>query len=938
LDDSFAAYAERMRALLHIPGDKALEVFNRAMGMKEVSDIDGFVRQFMLPGADTFPFIRDTIQPHYRTLLDCWAAIERAQRQIELLRPVADCASRIGEGDARIGQWQKLQKDVQPYYATCHLDLLQTQEIELSAALKVAGTARDGVQDELARFRLTRDDLKAAIATSDVGPRLQAIGRELDHAERMRRQALQRRARVVPLADLLGMSASLADAHAFAAAIPMLAERDSSEGAAVSEAEDMRATHRHLQEQALARRRDLQDELESVERNRVNIPREFLAVRLRVAEAVGVAPNLMPFAGELIEVRTDYSDWTGAIERLLRGFGLSLLVPEQFYRPAAEFINSRWLGLRLVFHRVPARAVMPPNITKDRVPGRLQFRTSDPLHLWVATELVRRSNHRCCVSIVELEAADRGLTKEGLVRDGTRHIKDDVRPVDDPGSRILGWSTGQKIAALRQQIAEAERQAEAEGRVVTQAMRAAEAARSRQSAAHELAGVSDFAEIDPAGWSDEVIKLRAERDLLERNSDQLRALQDRLREVDSSIAFHESELASKNEDLGRVGDQLRGCRDRIEGRKRQIASYAEYDHVETDKALVEIPGLPALTLDNADQLAHQAHQSLQGRISNEQRKVNEANERMVSAMSVFLGQFGAFRQTLEVGRAYAESFAAALHRIEEEDLPRHRERFEHYLNENLVGDLLMLNRRLDEHQEAIEGRIEEINQALREISYGDDTYVQLRLARKPSQDVEALRRKLRDCFEHGIAPAPEERLRIFERVRLMIEDFQRDPEKTQRVTDVRTWFMAAVQELRRSDDTEVNYFAATTGKSGGQKARLAFTILASALAAQYGLSTEPADAPNFRLVVIDEAFSRTDESNSKGAMELFLKLGFQLLIVGPFDAKAKLAVPFVQSVHLASNPVGNRSQLLTLSREQVASLSTEMDPADGDMWPATTAE
>jgi uncharacterized protein YPO0396 len=43
-----------MRALLHIPGDKALEVFNRAIGMKEVNDIDAFVRQFMLPSADSF--------------------------------------------------------------------------------------------------------------------------------------------------------------------------------------------------------------------------------------------------------------------------------------------------------------------------------------------------------------------------------------------------------------------------------------------------------------------------------------------------------------------------------------------------------------------------------------------------------------------------------------------------------------------------------------------------------------------------------------------------------------------------------------------------------------------------------------------------------------------------------------------------------------------
>ena len=86
----------------------------------------------------------------------------------------------------------------------------------------------------------------------------------------------------------------------------------------------------------------------------------------------------MPFAGELIEVRNVYADWTGAIERLLRAFGLSLLVPEQLYRPAAGFINSTILGLRLTFHRVPAHGVMPPNLSNDRVPGGLNFVLSIP--------------------------------------------------------------------------------------------------------------------------------------------------------------------------------------------------------------------------------------------------------------------------------------------------------------------------------------------------------------------------------------------------------------------------------------------------------------------------------------------------------------------------------------------------------------------------------
>jgi uncharacterized protein YPO0396 len=923
IEDSFAAYSERMRALLHIPGDKALEVFNRAIGMKEVSDIDSFVRQFMLPSADTFAFIRDTVQPHYRTLLDCWAAIERAERQITLLRPVAEWANRISDGEARIDGWRKLQELIQPYYATRHLGLLRAQEAELASSLALTEAARDRIATRLQHIRHQHDELNAAIARTDVGPRLQTIARELDHAERARRLAQQRRSRVEPSAVLLGMSSSLLDAGTFGVARSVWEERERSEALAASEAEEMRATRRHRQELALSERNEKLAEVESIERHRVNIPREFLAIRLHICEAAGVTPEMMPFAGELIEVRAEYSDWTGAIERLLRGFGLSLLVPESSYRPAAEFINSTRLGLRLVFQRVPARTLIAPRILSDRVPGRLEFRTEHSLHLWVANELVRRFNHRCCSSIAEIENADYGLTREGLVRDGTRHIKDDQRPVDDPGARILGWSTERKIAALRQQITEAERRASIEAKGAIEAGRTAEAARARQNAAHELLGISEFSEIDPDRWSAEIIRLQTERERLERNSDQLRELQAQLREVDSAISAGEDELAQRNSELGSLGDRLRACRSRAQDRERQIVTFAGYDHGTAEKAFAEITGLPVLTLENIDQLVTAINQSLQGRISNEQRKVNEANERMVAGMSDFLGQFSDFRQTLEVGRAYAESFSAALRRIEDEDLPVHRERFEHYLNENLVGDLLMLNRRLDEHQEGIEGRIEEINQALRDIEYDDGTYVQLRLVNRQGHDVAAFRRALRDCFEHGIAPAPEERLRIFERVRQLLEGFRSDPEGTQRVTDVRTWFAAGIRELRLADGSEKDYLVASTGKSGGQKARLAFTILASALSAQYGLSTAPADSPNFRLVIIDEAFSRTDESNSTRAMQLFSRLGFQLLIVGPFDAKAKLAVPFVQTIHLASNAAGNSSRLVALTREQVEAAAEE---------------
>jgi uncharacterized protein YPO0396 len=918
VEDTFAAYAERMRALLHIPGDKALEVFNRAIGMKEVTDIDAFVRQFMLPSADTFGFIRDTVQPHYRTLLDCWGAIEKAERQVKLLRPVSERAARIEDGEQRIEGWRQLQEVAVPYFASRHLALLRETERELLATIEAGEASRAGIESRLSDARGKRDIVNAAIASSDVGVRLQSLQQELDRAEQARKHALQRRSRIEHAAKLVDGLASLTDATAFAAARQHWQQREHDENVIASEADEQRAAHRLEQEQALQIRLDKSEELQSVERHRVNIPRQFLAVRARLAEAIGVAEDQMPFAGELVEVRAAYEDWTGAIERLLRTFGLALLVPENVYRPAAEFINSTPLGLRLTFHRVPLRPLPAPSLAPDRVPGRLEYRTDHPLHSWVANELVRRFNHRCCSSISELEAADRGLTREGLVRDGTRHVKDDARPVNDFTARVLGWSTERKIAALRQQIADSDRRAEAAGRAATEASKTAATARDRAAAVRELLAVTDFSDIDPNGWSREILRLRTEQEELERSSDTVRTLKDRLRELDEEIHATGRELSDCAERLGGLRHRLDSCRSRASERERQLADAGGGFDDATETAFAEITAnLPPLTLENADQLTHSVHQSLGGRISNEQRKVNEASQGLIAGMSDFLNQFQEFKQTLQPRREYAESFEAVLRRIDEEDLPRHRERFEQYLNENLVGDLLMLNRRLDEHVEAIETRIDETNDALRRIDYGDDTYVQLRLNARPSQEATEFRRNLRDCFEHGIAPAPEERMTIFSRVRALLERFQSDPDSTQKVTDVRTWYVSGVQELRRSDDSEVNYYAATTGKSGGQKAKLAFTILASALSAQYGLSNSSSDSPNFRLVVIDEAFSRTDESNSNRAMQLFQQLGFQVVIVGPFDAKAKLAVPFVGTIHLASNPAGNSSRLMALTREQV---------------------
>jgi uncharacterized protein YPO0396 len=58
---------------------------------------------------------------------------------------------------------------------------------------------------------------------------------------------------------------------------------------------------------------------------------------------------------------------------------------------------------------------------------------------------------------------------------------------------------------------------------------------------------------------------------------------------------------------------------------------------------------------------------------------------------------------------------------------------------------------------------------------------------------------------------------------------------TRKVTDVRNWFVFSASERWREDDQEHEHYSDAGGKSGGQKEKLAYTVLAASLAYQFGL-------------------------------------------------------------------------------------------------------
>jgi uncharacterized protein YPO0396 len=139
------------------------------------------------------------------------------------------------------------------------------------------------------------------------------------------------------------------------------------------------------------------------------------------------------------------------------------------------------------------------------------------------------------------------------------------------------------------------------------------------------------------------------------------------------------------------------------------------------------------------------------------------------------------------------------------------------------------------------------------------------------------------------------------------------------VTDVRRWFDFAARELENVTNKERSYHEDSAGQSGGEKAKLAFTILVAAIAYQYDIDPDHPTSSRFHFVVVDEMFSKVDDQYSEYALELFKKFGLQLLIVAPLDAKALVTEPYVGCyLHAVKGPRTNRSEVFTMSAREFA--------------------
>ncbi|MGH3564227.1 MAG: SbcC/MukB-like Walker B domain-containing protein, partial [Mycobacterium sp.] len=302
-------------------------------------------------------------------------------------------------------------------------------------------------------------------------------------------------------------------------------------------------------------------------------------------------------------------------------------------------------------------------------------------------------------------------------------------------------------------------------------------------------------------------------------------------------------------------------------------------------------------------------------------------------MAEFLRRWPEFNADMDANVEARGDFLVLRDRVATDDLPRFETEFKEQLNKNAIQELAGFNNWLGRQSSAIDERIDRINEALGAVPYNPGRYIRLEKEPTTNTDVAQFRSDLRNLTNDSLAidgdQYSEQRFldvkRIIERFRGRDGYAESDKNWTRRVTDVRNWFVFSASERDRDTDVEWEHYSDSDGKSGGQKEKLAYTILAASLAYQFGLQWGVEQSRDFRFAVIDEAFGRGSDVSTRYALNLFATLGLQLLIVTPLQ-KVHVIEPYVKAIGFVDNPTGTCSRLQTMTIEQYRTQRAERRP------------
>ncbi len=910
--EQFEPYGERFRRLLGIDSRMALKLLHKTQSAKNLGDLNAFLREFMLDPPATFD-VADRLVSEFGELDEAHKAVVNARRQIETLAPVRNAYQNHQQAEQELILLDGLLAGVDAYRDLHRRGLLEAEtgrlEVEEQGLAGRETQHREKVQEHKGELRSLEE-----LHRERGGGRIEALQDELERLGTQRDDRLGKRTEADRLCR--GLDWSLPDgpealAELTARARTFVEGWNAEQEQAERDRDGLRDRKRDLERE----HREVETEVAAMLRQPSNIPAHMLELRNGIAAALGLSETDLPFVGELIEVRDEESQWHGAIERILHGFALSLLVDERRYGAVARYVNQTHLGQRLVYFRVsdtdvPARGRLGPR----SLVAKLNLQETS-YRGWLLGELYRRFDYACVDNLRDFQEQERALTREGQIKQGkSRHEKDDRHRIDDRRRWVLGFDNRDKLALFQQRAGELHSMIAGLDKRLDEIRNQQAKSQQRALACQVLANLQ-WQDIDVAGILDRIQSLGMELEQLRSGDAELEALGERIEAARTSLEQAEDTLRKilvERETIARkINDHQRELADLDRRLADVVLSETQLAGLEARFEQDEKP----LTLGNLDTRRIQVERA----INAERRSLDEGKNRLLRVIEKGLADFkrewpmdaGDLDETL----ASAPEYLTLLQRIEHDGLPGFEERFFSLLKEQSSENLAALSRHISEARKEIRNRMELVNASLADAEFNPGTHLQIEVSERQLPDVRTFREQVRQVLEHawtmGRDPAEAETrfATLRDLVRRLGGQESEDRRWREQVLDVRLHVEFVGRELD-GEGREVEVYRSGAGKSGGQREKLATTCLAAAL--RYQLGGSDGALPVYAPVVLDEAFGKADNEFTELAMRIFERFGFQMIVATPLKSVMTLE-PFIGGACFVDIADRNRSATLQIA-------------------------
>ena len=678
-------------------------------------------------------------------------------------------------------------------------------------------------------------------------------------------------------------------------------------------------------------------ELDSLKKRDSNIPERFISIRKQISQDLLVPESDMPFAGEIMEVKPEEARWEGSLEKLLSEFGVSMLVPESLYERVITWMEHHFLHQRMVYYRVEeyTEPVNMANLPGKAAARKLNIKKDSPFASWLASELYHRFDHICAETAADFKKASFALSPEGQIKArGKWHKKDDRYRIDDRRHYVLGFSNREKIVLISKELGQLSKEREEARKHIETVKAERDRYNSRKNASARLLSIDNFKDIDRKSFEDRVKRqkmliqsLKGHDNILARLEAEIKKLKASLKETQDAMNDIQNERGSLSATISMYEEKKRADENTL-GRASALIRTKAFELLENHRA--DIIGRKGLfTLKSMQDKNGDYNRWIRKAREENNGKKEEAAGALTRGMTHYLQYLTLHNEsdpnlTTDMNSANRNEYREIFRRIREDDLPKLLPKFQKRLRENTIQDMAIFQSKLFTAKDRIREKIEEINHSLYDIDYNKGHYIEIECVETLNAEIKKFRQQLKKCTDSSLSGSEDQyNEEKFLEIEKILDRFsssrpghaEEDRKWTQMVTDVRNWFTFAVSErIRKADGSrgeEYEHYTDSSGKSGGQKEKLAYTILAASFVYSFGIAGS-GRLPTFRFTVIDEAFLKSSDESARFGLSLFRRMGLQLLVVTPL-AKIPTIEPFISHLGYVSQNEERQSELRNMT-------------------------